>query len=138
MPFCPTCHFEYREGIPRCPECGVELVAELPLEEQAPPPPDPETELVELVRMGDPSQVGFVRTALREAGIETLLKTRGPITGELATVVDGATHDQGIIYVTRNRLDEARHILEEIRTGTVVWPEGMEPAEGGEEDAGED
>ncbi|MGI5862506.1 MAG: hypothetical protein ACOX6T_10680 [Myxococcales bacterium] len=30
MPFCPSCHSEYREGIERCAHCELELVAELP------------------------------------------------------------------------------------------------------------
>jgi hypothetical protein len=138
MPFCPTCRFEYREGITHCPECGVDLVAELPPAEEAAPPPDPDTELVELIRMGDPSQAEVIQAALREAGIQTMLKTHGPITGRLASVVDGATHDQGIIYVTRNRLEEARQILEAVQTGPVEWPEGMEPTEAGEEDEDDD
>ena len=29
MAFCPDCEAEYREGIKVCPDCGVELVAEL-------------------------------------------------------------------------------------------------------------
>jgi len=29
MPFCPTCKYEYREGIEKCPDCDVKLVAEL-------------------------------------------------------------------------------------------------------------
>jgi hypothetical protein len=114
------------------------LVAELPPEEQAPPPPDPDTELVALVRMGDPSQVEIIQAALREAGIQTMLKTHGPITGRFIRGGDGVTQDQGIIYVTRNRLEEARQILEAVRTGPVEWPAGMEPAEAGEEDEDED
>jgi hypothetical protein len=29
MPFCPTCRYEYVEGIKTCPDCYVELVPEL-------------------------------------------------------------------------------------------------------------
>ena len=29
--YCPNCRGEFREGLTRCPECGVQLVAELPL-----------------------------------------------------------------------------------------------------------
>lgn len=29
MPFCPHCRFEYVPGVSRCPDCAVELVAEL-------------------------------------------------------------------------------------------------------------
>ena len=33
MPWCPNCKNEYREGITECADCGVELVDELPEEE---------------------------------------------------------------------------------------------------------
>lgn len=37
MPFCPSCHSEFRPGFERCEECDVALVEALP----APPPPLP-------------------------------------------------------------------------------------------------
>lgn len=30
MPFCPNCRFEYLPGIKTCPDCGEDLVDELP------------------------------------------------------------------------------------------------------------
>lgn len=137
MPFCPTCRFEYRQGIVHCPDCGDVLVSELP-PAPAIPLPGPETEPVELCRMGDPNQVEVIQAALRAAGIATVLRTQGPITGELARVVDGATHDVAIIYVTRNRLEEARQVFEAVRSAAIVWPEGMEPVEEGDGDDGEE
>lgn len=32
MPYCPECKYEYVKGIKKCPDCGVELVDELPPE----------------------------------------------------------------------------------------------------------
>ncbi len=32
--FCPVCRSEYREGVTRCPDCGVALVDRLPPEEK--------------------------------------------------------------------------------------------------------
>ncbi len=29
MPFCPSCLYEYKEGIKDCPDCGTPLVKEL-------------------------------------------------------------------------------------------------------------
>ncbi len=32
MPVCPNCKYEYVKGIDKCPDCGAELVDELPPE----------------------------------------------------------------------------------------------------------
>lgn len=32
MPYCPNCKYEYVKGIDKCPDCGAELVDELPPE----------------------------------------------------------------------------------------------------------
>ncbi len=32
MPICPNCKYEYVNGIKKCPDCGAELVDELPEE----------------------------------------------------------------------------------------------------------
>lgn len=32
MPVCPNCKYEYVSGIKKCPDCGAELVDELPKE----------------------------------------------------------------------------------------------------------
>jgi hypothetical protein len=66
---------------------------------------------------------------LAQAGIACSVRTFGPITGDLARVADGVTHDACAILVTRNRLEEATRVLEEARSAQVEWPEGMEPAE---------
>ncbi len=135
MPFCPKCRIEYQEGITHCPDCGAELVAELPPEEESRLSPS-ETELVELCRLSDPNQGDVLKATLEEAGIAALVRTKGPISGELARVVDGITDDEAIIYVTRNRLEEAKEVLRAVESAPVVWPEGMTPVE--DEREGED
>lgn len=42
MAWCPSCKNEYVEGITRCPDCQVDLVAELPLETKEEPLEIPE------------------------------------------------------------------------------------------------
>jgi hypothetical protein len=59
-----------------------------------------------------------------------VIHEHGPITARLTRVADGATHDYAVIYVTKNRLEEARRVLAEIQSAPVEWPEGMEPEEG--------
>ncbi len=130
MPYCPTCLAEYREGIVRCADCGVALV------EGAPPEPSEvpiraDTEVVRLCRVPDPNQAEIIKAALAEAGIQALVRQLGPLTAELARLADGVTHDYAIIYVTANRLDEAKQVLEALQSAPVQWPEGMEPDESG-------
>ncbi|MCK5125737.1 MAG: hypothetical protein KAR42_05735 [candidate division Zixibacteria bacterium] len=35
MPFCPSCKYEYHEGVDTCPDCGDKLVPFLPVDEVA-------------------------------------------------------------------------------------------------------
>jgi uncharacterized Zn finger protein (UPF0148 family) len=129
MAYCAKCKFEYRRGVTRCPDCGGKLVqGELPREKAALPPA--ETESVQLCRIADPSEAEIVKAALAEAGILSVIHEHGPITARLTRVADGATHDYAVIYVTKNRLEEARRVLAEIQSAPVEWPEGMEPEEG--------
>jgi hypothetical protein len=133
MPYCPKCLTEHREGVVRCSDCGVGLVGGAPPVQPAPERPD--TEVVRLCRVADPSEADIIKAALAEAGIQSLVRQHGPMTGELARVVDGATHDYAIIYVTANRLREAQQLLDGLRSAQFEWPEGMEPddsADGGE------
>jgi hypothetical protein len=126
MPFCPKCKSEYRPGVARCRDCGAALVEALPPE---PWQPTPETELAVLCRGVEPGEAEVMREVLAQAGIACSVRTFGPITGDLARVADGVTHDACTILVTRNRLKEAERVLEEARSARVEWPEGMEPSE---------
>ena len=38
MPWCPDCKIEYDPGIAECPDCGADIVAELPYIPLDPPP----------------------------------------------------------------------------------------------------
>jgi len=134
MPYCPRCRFEYREGATRCPDSGIDLV-----EGDAPPPerhagPDPNRRVAVLARVADPAEADVIKAILIEAGIPALVRRHGPITGELATVADGATHDYALVLVQESRLAEARHVLDEMRSAPFEWPEGMEPSDEDSED----
>lgn len=126
MRHCPECRFEYERDMPRCPDCGAELKpGPVPAREEM--VVSPGTELVRLCRVADPSEADILRAALAEAGIAATVRRQGPITGELGRVTDGMTEDYASVYVTRNRLAEARQVLEAVRSAEVEWPEGMEP-----------
>ncbi len=126
MVYCPSCRYEYQPSMTRCPDCGGKLVkGERPWEETQ--QPSPETESVPLCRIGDPTEAEIVKAALAEAGILSVIHEHGPLTARLTRVADGATHDYAVIYVTKNRLEEARRVLSELISGPIEWPEGMEP-----------
>ena len=132
MPYCPCCKFEYRPGVTTCPDCGEALLEGTPPRPQPELLPRAETKLVALCRVADPTEADIIKAALLQAGITALVRRHGPLTGELAAVADGVTHDFATVFVTRNRLVEAERVLAEIQSGPVQWPEGMEPDEEGE------
>ena len=65
MPFCPRCREEFREGVSVCPDCGVDLVAELPREEEGAGP----AEQTVFVATGGSHVAERVERACRTAGI---------------------------------------------------------------------
>lgn len=62
--FCPKCRTEYREGFTKCSDCGVDLVAERPPEEQL----DYE-DWVTVLSTNDRNEVLVAQSALEGAGI---------------------------------------------------------------------
>jgi hypothetical protein len=128
MPYCPTCGFQYREGMATCPDCGGALRPGSPPEPEPEAAPTEETEPVRLCRIADTSEAEIVRAALTQAGIPSVAQSYGPITGRLALVTDGqAPEDYTAILVPCDRLEEARAVLEAMRSAPIEWPEGMEP-----------
>ena len=68
--FCPNCHGEYREGIERCPECDVPLVARL----EEPETGEPDAKLVKVFETGEAAIIPVVESVLGGAGIEFFAK----------------------------------------------------------------
>ena len=68
--FCPQCRAEYREGVERCPECDLPLVASL----EEPEPGEPEAKLVKVFQTGEAAMIPVVESVLDSAGIEFLAK----------------------------------------------------------------
>ncbi len=94
----------------------------------------PDTELVRLCRLADPFEAEILRATLAEAGIAATVRRHGPVTGELGRVTDGMTEDYAFVYVTRNRLAEAREVLLAVESSEIEWPEGTEPDEATDEE----
>jgi hypothetical protein len=75
MPFCPSCHCEYRLGFTRCSDCDIELVESLSEEKYEKPERD-ELELVELVAsFPDPMEAQMIQELLEANGIVSILKS---------------------------------------------------------------
>ncbi len=62
---CPNCRSEFREGVARCPDCDVELVASLP----AAGHPGARADWVEVIDTADVALLPILRSALDGAGI---------------------------------------------------------------------
>jgi len=67
--FCPQCKAEFIEGITRCPECAIDLIAELPLE------PEPEfVDYVQVLATYNPADIAFLKSLLDSERIAYFFK----------------------------------------------------------------
>lgn len=105
MPFCPSCRYEYRAEVTKCPDCSVDLVEALA--------PEQESEWVELVRVasypydGD-AQVALLR--LNSHGIHAVISNEKIAqTDMILAFADGGVH----ICVGKDDAARARKVLEE-------------------------
>jgi len=129
MAYCPYCRSDYRPGLTHCADCGAAL-----LPGSAPEPPQAPLPKVDVVRLcqAHVGEADIIRAALAEAGIRSMVQEHGPITARLTRLSDGATEDYAIVYVTSNRLEEARQVLAALRSADYQWPHGMEPNDSGD------
>lgn len=104
MPWCPDCRLEYDPGIAVCPDCGADIVEELPE-----------------IRIGPPPEVVFTAATAAEAKIvlATLESAGIPAFVQPATVVlpgESITDDESPdldVLVPVDRLTEAQAVLHE-------------------------
>ena len=109
--FCPQCHAEYRAGVTRCSDCGVDLVADEPA--SGPRRPRSHAGLVVVATYHSEFEAHIAGSALAAAGIEA---TVGGDDAGGAYPFLGFT--QGIGLLTRAEdADEARAILSAEATG---------------------
>jgi hypothetical protein len=97
--FCPECRREYKEGFYTCKDCGVSLVAELL------PEPAPESlEFEKVFVFLGPSDVAMIKSLLDSEGLTYYIKGESPDSDDTA------------LMVRKDQADEARRILEGLRT----------------------
>lgn len=80
MPFCPACRFEYVSGISRCPDCGAELVGELPQAEPVALAHEPVEEKLLCTLQGE-IHAKLLCDALMSCGIVTRVVSGWPFDG---------------------------------------------------------
>ncbi len=87
MPVCPTCNYEYVEGIAICPDCNSPLVEENGLqkfEELS------EADWVLVYTSGDELEIGMLKGLLESAGLEVNVLSQKdhnfPVPGDLSIV----------------------------------------------------
>lgn len=68
MPFCPVCKYEYEEGVCRCPDCDVDLVNQLPVEEPEIPVVSPDDELTYAILSDKPLEVSAQKGMMNKPG----------------------------------------------------------------------
>jgi hypothetical protein len=106
MPFCPSCKYEYEPQVARCPDCDLELVADLPHTQVE------TTRDVRFVPLPDlPGRVyaDMVKTTLDEMGIPCYLRSDGLM--DTIGVTGTGPMNRGVrIFVPEDRVDECLSI----------------------------
>jgi len=124
--WCPSCGDEFRAGIERCPDCGVDLQAAQP-PAHAPSGSGPKVSLtgpfsddddpVELGRFG-PIEAQSIAALLRSGGIPATLREISPFTGQAGPAL-GFAEGSGVL-VRRADLDVAEALVRQSDDGTFT------------------
>jgi hypothetical protein len=123
---CPECENEYREGFTRCSDCDVALVeslddvGEMPLDDSV---------LVPLTIEKSGDLVGLLLEALESRQIGYVIQA-----GTAIPVLDGEEEPENApfpwiarIWVTPDKAEEARELLEELRAQLIAGQRDSSP-----------
>jgi len=102
MAFCPNCEAEYREGIAVCPDCNVELVAELTEENKTHDTSEGEPVPLQSFKTG--AEAEMVRELLEQDGIRSFVEG-----GDFA-VIPSSFSQEVVLMVGERDLDRAIEI----------------------------
>ena len=102
MAFCPNCEAEYREGIAVCPDCNVELVAELTQENKTHDTSEGEPVPLQSFKTG--AEAEMVRELLEQIGIRSFVEG-----GDFA-VIPSSFSQEVVLMVDERDLDRAIEI----------------------------
>ena len=104
MAFCPNCEAEYREGIEVCPDCNMELVAELTPDNKV--HDTSEGEPVPLQSFKTSAEADMVREMLEANGIRSFVQG-----GEFA-IIPSSFSQEVVVMVDERDLSRAVEIYE--------------------------
>ena len=103
MPFCPECQAEYEDDVTACTDCGVALVAELPLPE---PGDASDAEMVSFMNFSNAATASLVKNLFEENNI------RAFVSGGDFTVVPSGFLGEIVLMVDERDLDRAAALYE--------------------------
>ncbi|RJP74052.1 MAG: hypothetical protein C4524_13540 [Candidatus Zixiibacteriota bacterium] len=108
MPFCPNDRYEYLPGITHCPDCGAELVDELP------DMPAPDVRWVKMKDLPGMVYAQMVAEVLEQRGVPHYIQSLFGSGG--LGVVTGANFagSSARIWVPEDYLDQAQEIQDEM------------------------
>lgn len=108
MGFCPSCGYEYLQGIKICPDCNVELVEKLPEE-----PEFYEENWVALRNLPGNIYAEMVKEVLDKEKIPSFIKTDS-VSSALVTSSVSTAGSSATIFVPEKFLSKAKQILLEM------------------------
>ncbi len=106
MPYCKVCRHEYAEGITRCPDCDVDLVDELPPEQES----SVDQGYVRVYVARDEMEARIIASTLEEAGIKTWDRSQVVHSLKWSTVGPLAPED---ILVLESDAEKAREVIQQ-------------------------
>ena len=119
--FCPDCEAEYKKGITVCPDCGVELVAELDRDSRL---HDIEGSPVPLRSFNTAAEADMVNELLSQNGIRSFVEGSG------FSVVPGTFSQEVVIMVDERDLERAVDIYEAYFDASEPAPSNEDQTEG--------
>jgi hypothetical protein len=114
MPFCPTCKYEYREGVKTCPECKVDLEAQ----------PDNLTtvqgDFVEVYMVSNRMEAEVIQGLFEENEVELLVRDLRMF----PVLPDFGRRARLRLAVPKDQEAQARKLLEEARSDGALTQQG--------------
>lgn len=102
--FCPNCKTEYIEGVGKCADCGIALVAELPVEDVEPPQWIDFEEIMSTFNAGD---IALIKSILDGEEITYYFQ------GEAFNYVEPLVQPPKLM-VKKDQADQVREILNDL------------------------